>query len=704
MGRHFGQDVPQTAGQSWGFLLPLFSRRQSTVHDRTSPDAAPRAESLEAVVAAGQFPLQRLLDNLPAAAYICDSEGLIVYFNRHAEQLWGRAPKLNDRADRYCGSFKLYSADGKPIRHESCWMALVLANGREYNGEEIIVERPDGSRLTVLAHANPIRDAAGRVAGAVNVLVDVTDRNKGDEVRAMLASIVESSDDAIISKTLDGRILTWNAGAQRLFGYTADEAVGAPITIIIPRDRHEEERSILERLRRGERIDHYETVRVSKFGRRMDISLTISPLRDRAGRIIGASKIARDITARKEADACLLTLTETLRQADTRKDEFLATLAHELRNPLAPLGNSLELLRLSGGLSAEAEALRAVAERQFKQMVRLVDDLLEVSRITRGKVELQKESVELAAVVSSAIETSRPLIDAGRHQLTVALAPEPMRLEADAVRLAQVVTNLLNNAARYTEPGGQIWLAARRERDEAVISVRDTGIGIPRDKLGAVFDMFAQIGNEACHTRSGLGIGLALARSFVALHGGRLEAHSAGPGHGSEFIVRLPLARGAERCGNGMPSSPRGDRALLPVRKILIVDDTQAAVHMLAKLLEFLGQEVRVAHDGAAALEIVAEEEPDVVISDIGMPEMDGYELASSLRRLPLKQRPVLVALSGYGQQKDRTRAREAGFDEHLVKPVGIEALHALLAQLPAPSLRPGVGDLAASATQTLPS
>jgi PAS domain S-box-containing protein len=666
------------------------------MHDPLSRTEPIRATDLESTISAPQIPFQQVLDNLPTAAYLCDPDGQITYFNRHAVAAWGREPKLRDPSDRYCGSFKLFSADGTPIARDACWMAQALKTGHESNGEEVIIERPDGSRINVLTHVNPIRDTAGSLVGAVNVLVDVTDRKQAEHVRVLLAAIVESSDDAIVSKTLDGQILTWNAGAQRLFGYTPDEAIGSPITLIIPRDLHDEERDILERVRRGERIDHYETVRVSKFGRKLNISLTISPLRDSTGRIVGASKIARDITARKEAEAALLALTEKRLEADALKDEFLATLAHELRNPLAPLGNSLELLRLSGSLSAETEAIRAISERQFKQMVRLVDDLLEVSRITRGKVELKKEPVELAAIVSNSVETSQPLIDAAGHQLAVSLSAEPMLLEADPVRLSQVVTNLLNNAAKYTDRGGQIWLSMQRELGEAVISVRDTGIGIAGDKLGSVFEMFTQIGSESSHSRGGLGIGLALAKSFVELHGGRLEVHSAGPGRGTEFIVRLPLAKFAERRQTAVPPAVRGDRAPLPVRRILIVDDTQVAVYMLGKLLQILGQEIFTAHDGATALEIVAAQKPDVVISDIGMPDMDGFELARSVRRLSLQKQPVLVALSGYGQPEDRARAREAGFDQHLVKPVGIESLHELLAQLPPQSARASSAERAA--------
>jgi PAS domain S-box-containing protein len=260
-----------------------------------------------------------LLDMLPAAAYTCDADGLITYFNQHAIQIWGRAPKLNDPVDRYCGSFKLYSSEGSPITHDTCWMALALKTGDEYQGREITIERADGSRVAVLAHASPIRDESGQIVGAVNVLTDVSDRRRHEEVQALLASIVESSDDAIISKTLEGRILSWNAAAERLFGYPAYEAVGAPITLIIPRDRRHEEASILAKLRRGERIEHYDTLRVTKYGRPVEISLTISPIRDSAGRIVAASKIARDITARKRSERFVEEQTHVLKMIAQRE-------------------------------------------------------------------------------------------------------------------------------------------------------------------------------------------------------------------------------------------------------------------------------------------------------------------------------------------------------------------------------------------------
>ncbi|HVW39005.1 MAG TPA: PAS domain S-box protein, partial [Pirellulales bacterium] len=598
----------------------------------------------------GELRFRRLLEKLPAAAYTCDEAGLITFFNRQAVHVWGREPKLNHPADRFCGSFRVYSADGEPVDHDQCWVALALRNGQDYAGQEMIVEREDGSRVTVLANANPIYDDRGRLTGALNILVDISDRKRAEETQARLAAIVESSDDAIVSKTLDGIILSWNGGAERLFGYSAREAIGSPITLIIPPESRSEEMMILERLRRGERIDHFETVRVAKDGRRIDISLTISPIRDGSGRIIGASKVARDITLRRETDRKLLAvkdelasqladlarlhemglrlsttlelqpiLDETLRtaiaiggadkgllsiydrdeehlvagsswgfteddtarlehlprdsrpaavcfrerrrvivedietdplfapcreaaqaagfravhctpiatrqgemigvlcthfrsphrpterelrlsdlcarqaadfienarlyarlrEADQRKDEFLATLAHELRNPLAPISNSLHLLRLSGDLDPAVSRVREIMERQVSHLVRLVDDLLEVSRITRGKIELRQETVELAGIIDGAVETTRPIIESLAHQLAIAVPPAPITISADPLRLMQVVANLLTNAAKYTERGGQIWLAARREGDEAVISVRDTGLGIP---------------------------------------------------------------------------------------------------------------------------------------------------------------------------------------------------------------------------------
>jgi PAS domain S-box-containing protein len=368
----------------------------------------------------------------------------------------------------------------------------------------------------------------------------LAERERYLEAQAYLGAIVVSSDDAIISKTLEGVIQTWNEGAERLFGYSAAEAIGQPITMLIPPERRDEEPVLLERLRRGERIKHFETIRVTKDGRRLDISLSVSPVRNSDGKIIGASKVARDITERKQAEAAL-------READRRKDEFLATLAHELRNPLAPIRNSLHILRMTACNDPTAERVCEMMERQVNHMVRMVDDLMEVSRITRGLVELRKEETDLAAVIRSAVETSRPIIEAAEHQLAIAIPPEPVLLHGDAVRLSQVFANLLNNAAKYTDRGGQIWLSAKQEKDEVVVSVRDTGIGISAPMLPKIFDMFMQADRATNRSQGGLGIGLTLVKRLVELHDGKISVLSDGPGQGSEFIVR-PLARGPRVC------------------------------------------------------------------------------------------------------------------------------------------------------------
>jgi PAS domain S-box-containing protein len=498
----------------------------------------------------------------------------------------------------------------------------------------------------------------------------------------MLASIVESSEDAIVSKDLEGRILTWNAGAERIFGYTAEEAVGSPVTLIVPPELHAEELSILERLRRGERIEHFETVRIDRLGRRKVISLSVSPVRDADGRIVAAAKVARDVTAQKRAEAENARLLAELQDADRRKDEFLAVLAHELRNPLAPLTNALHILRLSDDLPPGVEKLRDIMETQVGHLVRLVDDLLEISRITGGKIELRREPVELSAIVRTAVETSRPLIDAAGHQLAIQVAPEPIILDADPVRLAQVLSNLLNNAAKYTDRGGQIWLSAGLEAGSAMLSVRDNGSGISAEMLPHVFDMFAQVEQTRTKSQGGLGLGLAVARTLVELHGGTITAQSGGPGCGSQFVVRLPVA--AVRTAAAPPTgAPFPDRATLPQRRVLVVDDTRVAVYTLGKLLEALGQEVLLAYDAATALQTARVSQPDLVISDIGMPGMDGYELARQLRRLPELSSAVLVALTGYGQDSDRRRALASGFDAHLVKPVSVHDLQELLESLP---------------------
>ena len=368
---------------------------------------------------------------------------------------------------------------------------------------------------------------------------------------------------------------------------------------------------------------------------------------------------------------------EALRESDRRKDEFLAILAHELRNPLAPIRNSVHILRASQLQDAAAEHATEMMDRQVGLMVRLVDDLLEVSRISRGKIELRNELVEIADVVRAAVEISRPLIESGSHQLVFEFPPEPLTVLGDGVRLTQIVANLLNNAAKYSDLRGTIRLAIRREGDEVVVSVRDTGKGIPPEMLPRVFELFVQVDRDKGRAQGGLGIGLTLAQSLAELHRGRIEARSEGPDRGSEFLVRLPLAPAHAEAGARGPSVARSDA--LASQRIMVVDDNRDAAESLGALLTLLGAEVHVANDGEEALAVFAAHHPTTVLLDIGMPGMDGHEVARRIRQRPDAGDVTLIALTGWGQEEDRKRSQSAGFDHHLIKPADIQKLEGLL-------------------------
>jgi PAS domain S-box-containing protein len=545
------------------------------------------------------------------------------------------------------------------------------------------VRLPAGAERFWDVHVLPLADQETAV-GLLVWLTEVTERKRAAEARSQLAAIVESSEDAVIGLTLDGTIASWNPGAERLYGYPAAGVRGKPLATLFPPDRRDEFPGIMGRLRLGKRIEPYETVHVRKDGRPVAVSLRVSPVKDGAGTVVGASAIGRDITRTKHLEEELRRRAEQLTQADRRKDEFLAMLGHELRNPLAPLRNALELLKTAGGDPARVEAARHMMERQVEQLVRLVDDLLDVARITRGKIRLRTEPLELATVVARALETTRPLIDARRQELTIALPLEPLRLEGDLTRLAQVLGNLLHNAAKYTGEGGRIAVTAERHPSEVVVRVRDTGIGMTAEMLTRAFDLFAQADHSLDRSQGGLGIGLTLVRRLVELHGGRVDAFSAGPGKGSEFVVRLPAGPSAAPAGT--PEIPGPERPPSPCRRLLVVDDNADVADSLALLLRMAGHETRTAYDGPAALEAARDYRPEVVLLDIGMPGLDGYEVARRLRREPGLETVVLVALTGYGQEEDRRRCREARIDHHLVKPTDLDTLHALLAGLEVPA------------------
>jgi PAS domain S-box-containing protein len=448
-----------------------------------------------------------------------DLNGTITSWNRAAQRLYGYS------AEEMVGQpvLKIVPPELHPEEHRI--LEQVRAGHRIEHLHTTGVTR-DGKRVEVSVTFSPVRSASGAIIGVSKVARDLTALHEADRARAVLAAIVTGSDDAIISKTLHGVILSWNPAAERLYGFRTEEMVGQSIMKIIPPHLQHEEDEILAKIRAGERIDHFETTRQRKDGSLIEVSITVSPLRDSLGRVVGASKIARDITAQREAQR--------------RKDEFLAVLAHELRNPLAPIRNAIALFAQPDLRPEQRARALAIAERQFVHMSRLLDDLLDVSRLTRGHVELKRSRVELHALVRQAVEATRAPYEERRHRLHVREAGEPIWLDADAVRVTQILANLLTNAAKYTDPGGEVELCTRRAANEAVITVVDNGMGFDREMQRRLFVPFSQHKDAISRAAGGMGIGLALVREFVERHGGTVTAESEGPGRGSRFTVRLP--------------------------------------------------------------------------------------------------------------------------------------------------------------------
>jgi PAS domain S-box-containing protein len=493
--------------------------------------------------------------------------------------------------------------------------------------------------------------------------VDVTDRI--DELNARTADYLEGLMEGFVAYDANWRMTYMNAAAERILGRERQDVLGKTWHQAFPHAVGNAVDQMYQRVMRNrlpERIEIF----YEHYQRWLEIGA--SPVQTG-----GVAVYFRDVTDRMRAYQELERTSHELREADRRKDEFLATLAHELRNPLAPIRNGLQLLGISQPGSQVAEQARAMMERQTKHLVRLVDDLLEVSRISTGKLELRKEAVELAAVLGSAIETSRPLMEAGKHELRIELPREVITLDADPVRLAQVMANLLNNAAKYTTSGGLIEVTARREDARVRIAVRDNGIGIEPAMLPRVFELFTQAEPAPERAAGGLGIGLTLARTLVELHGGTIEAHSAGRGKGSEFVVRLPVLASRVQPNVGAPAAPTSAPCM--PRRILVADDNLDAANSLGMLLTAMGHQVALAHDGLSALALARKMHPDVLLLDLSMPMLDGLGVATQLRQDPQFARTRMVAITGRGHEDDRQRSFEAGFDEHVVKPVAPDRL-----------------------------
>ena len=477
--------------------------------------------------------------------------------------------------------------------------------------------------------------------------------------RELLRVTLASIGDAVITTDLDARVTYLNAIAETLTGWKAGEAAGQPLDAVFRVTN-----------------DANHTMLVTKDGSERPIDESIAPIKDDHGRVAGSVVTFRDISEQKATEARIQGLVSELKETDRRKDEFLATLAHELRGPLAPLGNVLAIMKRSEREDGPMRQVRGTIERQVGQLVRLVDDLLDVSRITRGRLELRRARVELGSILRQAMETCRPLVDERQQQLTVTLPDDPIYLDADRARVAQIFYNLLNNAAKYTPPRGHVWLLAERRGPDVVVRVRDDGVGIEPDKMTRIFEPFTQGDTTLEKATGGLGIGLALAKQLVGMHGGSISATSAGAGKGTEFTVRLPL-------GQTPPppeTPPRRPRETSAARRVLVVDDNRDSASTLASLLRMSGNEVDLAHDGEEAVNQAEQLRPDVVILDIGLPKLNGYEACRRIREQAWGRSMVLVALTGWGQQEDRQRALEAGFDHHMVKPVDYEKLARVLA------------------------
>jgi PAS domain S-box-containing protein len=622
------------------------------------------AEAAAAEIERQRVQLHVTLTSIGDAVIVTDTAGVVTFVNPVAAELTGWPPQ--EAAGRPVGEvFEILNEHTREAAENP--VPRVLRGGVVVGlADHTVLVARDGREVPVSDSAAPIRGRDGAVAGVVLVFRDETEPRRAAEARLRLAAIVESSDDAIIGQTLDGVVTSWNGGAERLYGYTAAEMVGRTLAALAPADHADEQPELLDRVRRGDHVHHFETQRVCRDGRRVDVSLTLSPIRDACGRVAGASKIARDITERKAEDR--------------RKSEFLALLAHELRNPLAPLRNGLKVLELAADDPAAVAQARAAMDRQLAHVVRLVDDLLDVSRITQGKLLLRKEVLPLAAVVGHALELCDATVKQSGHRLTVTLPDEPVYVDADKTRLAQTVCNLLTNAVKYSDPGSGLRLAARREGGEAVLSVADEGVGLAPDMLGRVFDMFTQVDRTLEKSQGGLGVGLGIVKRLVELHGGRVEARSEGLGRGSEFVVRLPLAPppAVTPEGPAVEAWPVRTAAL----RVLITDDSKDAAGSLATLLRVMGHRVETASDGLAAIEAGAAFLPDLVLMDIGMPRLNGYEACRRIREQPWGERVTVIALTGWGQEEDRRRSRQAGFDGHFVKPIDLGELEKVLASV----------------------
>jgi PAS domain S-box-containing protein len=510
----------------------------------------------------------------------------------------------------------------------------------------------------------------------------IKELERAELAQLYLAAIIESAEDAIISKTMESVVTSWNSSAERIFGYTADEMIGQSITKLIPPWHDDEEPQIIARLRGGERIEHYETQRIRKDGGIIDISLTVSPIFDLEGNIIGASKIARDISERKRTEERVRAALERAESANRAKDEFLATVSHELRTPLTAILGWVKMLLAGPTDAATSRKALEVIERNVRTQTKLIEDLLDVSRIISGKLRIEVKPIDPAAVISAAVDVIKPAAEAKHIRIQTILDSSVGLVSGDFERLQQVIWNLLSNAVKFTPNAGSIRVALARGRSQIEISVADTGIGLSKDFLPYVFNRFSQADSSITRAHGGLGMGLAIAKSLVELHGGTISVNSPGEGQGSIFTIQLPISAVSQRqrLESGFDATFRRLQDLAGV-KILVVDDEADACEMLHHLFRLSGAEVQVATSAEEALKACFAFNPDVLVSDIGMPNVDGYELLRRIRRSGNKKLPA-VALTALTRIEDRVKALAAGFQMHVAKPVEPAELLAVVSTL----------------------
>jgi PAS domain S-box-containing protein len=629
-------------------------------------------------IAASQVPpppvpellLSAIIDSSDDAIASKSLDGIITTWNRSAERIFGYT-----RAE----------AIGRPMAMllppdrlgEEAEILRRIRLGDRVDHFETIRRRKDGSLVEVSVTISPIRDSNGEIVGASKVARDITDQKLGDRAGLLLSSIVASSDDAILSKNLDGVITSWNAGAQRMFGYTAEETIGRSVIMLVPADRKEEEPKILSRLRRGERVDHFETLRLRKNGELFPVSLTISPIRDAKGIIIGASKIARDITEPKRIAAEREQLLQSERaarvqaeQANRMKDQFLATVSHELRTPLNAIVGWTEVLKEGGHVPDVVEAAQVI-ERNARAQGQLIEDLLDLGRVSSGKLTLDIVSVDIDDLVGESMTAVRQAAGAKNIELKAALN-HLGGIVGDKRRLVQVLCNLLSNSIKFTPNNGRIDVRSRQVGSSIDIEVTDTGCGIAPDFLPHVFERFRQADSSTKRQYGGLGIGLALVKQLVELHGGAVRAESPGLGKGATFTVSLP-ARMAPPV-SPTNSSPGDSEQWTPENlsgiKVLVVDDDTDSLGILKRVLSSRHADVQTATCMADGLTIFSSFRPDIVLSDIGMPFHDGYEFIRNLRQLPGGANIPAAALTALARAEDRMRALQAGYQMHLAKPI----------------------------------